>query len=72
MVVGHKQYLFPGIRAVAVVPEEVRHLMYRETEVQRGIVSGLRPHSKSAAALGPEPRPLASQGVCPRLGDTPH
>lgn len=35
--------------------------MDKETEAQRGAVSGLRPHSKSAAELGLAPRPFISR-----------
>lgn len=39
---------------------EVSHFMGRDTEAQRGVVSGLRPHSKSVAKLGLAPRTLIS------------
>lgn len=51
-------------RAVVVVSGEVSHFINREAEVQKWAMSGLRPHSKSMAELGPEPRTLAFQCVC--------
>lgn len=37
---------------MAVVLQEVPHFTNRETEAQRGAVSGLRPHSESVTELG--------------------
>lgn len=56
---------------MVLVPEEGSYFMNREIEAQRGAVSGLRPHNRSVAELGSEPRAFAFQSVCPWLGDTP-
>lgn len=43
-----------------VEPRDSSHFIDKATEAQRGAMSDLRPHSKSVAELGPEPKTLAS------------
>lgn len=68
---GAPTILISRDREVVAVPGGVSHFVNRETEVQRGAVSGLRPHNRSVAELGSEARAFAFQSVCPWLCDTP-